>query len=88
MKRLVGIVLALSLMISSVFAEETTMEKLTNDNAFERTSLFFNTATSNNGEPGEAFAYAIFVAPVAIIESIVWTVVLPFNAIKLKMEED
>lgn len=87
MKKIVGIFLAFSLFASSAFAEKTVMDKLTNDSAFEQTAVFFNNATSDSNDAAEVFGHAILVAPVAVAESIIWVVVLPFNAIKLGMED-
>jgi hypothetical protein len=87
MKRLVNVVLALSLMASSAYAEKTVMDRLTNDSAFDQTSILFDTATCDKSDAAETLGSSILVVPAVIIESIIWVGVLPFNAIKLGMED-
>ncbi|MCW9068275.1 MAG: hypothetical protein OQJ82_07570, partial [Sulfurimonas sp.] len=86
MKKLAGIALALSLIVSSAFAEKSVMDKLTNDSAFDQTSMFFNLATADDLDSRESYVNGLVVIPVAIIESAIWVTVLPFNAIKLGMQ--
>ncbi|MCW8895212.1 MAG: hypothetical protein OQK48_07030 [Sulfurimonas sp.] len=87
MKKLAGIALALSLIVSSAFAEKSVMDKLTNDSAFDQTSMFFNLATADDLDSRESYVNGLVVIPVAIIESAIWVTVLPFNAIKLGMQD-
>ena len=87
MKKLLGIVLILSLITSSAFAKKAVMDELTNDSAFDQTAIFFDATTADESDSSEALINAIFVAPVAVIESAIWVVVLPFNAIKRKIED-
>ena len=90
MKNLIKMMLALTLITSTAFAnngENGTMDKLTNDSAFEHTSLLFNEATADDSDAGEALLSGIVTIPAVIIESVVWIIVLPFNAIKTGMED-
>ncbi len=90
MKNLFKIMLALALISGSAFAnngEDGTMDKLTNDSAFSQTEIFFDKATGDKSEAITALLSGILIAPVAVIESVVWLVVLPFNAIKTGTED-
>ena len=90
MKNISKILLALVLISASAFAnngENGTMDKLTNDSAFENTAELFNRATSDESDSGAALLSGIVTIPAAAVESIIWVVVLPFNAIKIGMED-
>jgi len=90
MKTSIKIILALTLITSSVFAsnsERGTMDKLTNDNAFGNTSTLFSQATSDTSDSAAALLAGVVTVPSAAVESIIWVCVLPFNAIKTGMED-
>ena len=86
MKNLLKIFLTLSLLTGTAFAnngENGTMDKLTNDNAFANTEALFNQATSDESDSTAALVAGIITIPAAVIESVIWVVILPFNAIKM-----
>jgi len=90
MKNLLKIVLALALISATAFAnngENGTMDKLTNDEAFANTSALFKEATSDTTDPAASLLAGIVTVPSAVVESVIWIVVLPFNAIKTGMED-
>jgi len=90
MKNLLKIVLTLGLMTATAFADEGkngTMDKLTNDSAFDSTTTLFNQATSDESDSGAALLAGIVTVPSAVVESIIWVAVLPFNAIKTGIED-
>jgi len=90
MKNLLKIFLTLSLMSATIFAnngENGTMDKLTNDTAFANTESLFNEATSDESDSTAALVAGIVTIPAAVIESVIWVVVLPFNAIKMGMQD-
>ena len=90
MKNLLKIVLTLGLMAGSAFAnngENGTMDKLTNDSAFNNTSALFAEATSDTTDSFASLLAGIVTVPAAAVESVIWVCVLPFNAIKTGMED-
>jgi len=90
MKNLIKVMLALTLITSTVFAnngENGVMDKLTNDSAFEHTSLLFNEATADDSYAGEALLSGIVTIPAVIVESVVWIIILPLNAISMAVED-
>ena len=90
MKNLLKIVLTLGLMAGSAFAnngENGTMDKLTNDNAFGNTTALYKEAISNTNDSRYSLSGALISIPSAIVEGAIWIVVLPFNAIKIGMED-
>lgn len=91
MKNLIKIMLALTLITSTVFAdngENGVMDKLTGDNAFESTKLLFNETVSDETTSTGAYFYGIATVPTAVIESVIWLTRVPFHIIKIAVEDE
>jgi len=90
MKNLFKLFLIMNLLVGTIYADNGqngTMDKLTNDSAFSNTSTLFNEATSDSSDSAASILAGVATIPAAAIESIIWLVVLPFNAIKLGIED-
>ncbi len=103
MKNLIYIILTISLLLSTTaFANETTeavetkeqvgkksvMDELTNDSAFEYTEELFDQTTNDNTSSDGSLLYGIAVVPVVVVESVIWILVAPFNAIGMAFDDD
>jgi hypothetical protein len=90
MKNLFKIMLALMLVTASAFAkngQNGVMDKLTNDSAFSGTEALFHGATADDSDAGEALLSGVCLVPAVVVESVIWVVVLPLNAVKMGMED-
>jgi len=75
-------------MFTSAFAEKSVMDKLTNDSAFENTGELFDRATASSTSTGGALISGIVTIPSAIFESVIWVLILPFNAIAMGFDDE
>ncbi len=67
--------------------EKSTMDELTNDSAFEYTENLFAHTTGDNTSSGGSLLYGITTIPVAVVESVIWVFVLPFNGIAMAFDD-
>ena len=68
--------------------EKSTMDELTNDSAFEYTENLFAHTTGDNTSSGGSLLYGITTIPVAVVESVIWVFVLPFNGIAMAFDDE